>query len=174
MYHTTPKLHSTVRNQPGFRLIQLLLHLFHSPHSRETIEANTIAWAITVRHTGWVVYIKYIIQSTPPPTVVGIIIPSPYESKEPHLWLREIRRGNGGFRPRNRTLTQKSWTASHQGFVPQRCGSHQGLGLVLSSHWLSGFCPALGRTCGFMFFPHLLLRQALLFEERPLALLVSR
>lgn len=35
-----------------------------------------------------------------------IIIPSPYESKESHLWQREIRRGNGGFRPRNRTLIQ--------------------------------------------------------------------
>lgn len=55
---------------------------------------------------GRVVYIHYIIQSTSPPTEVGIIIPQPYESKESHLWLKEIRRGNGGFRPRNRTLTQ--------------------------------------------------------------------
>lgn len=142
--------------------------------SGETTEANTIAWAITVRQTpGRVVYIHYIIQSTSPPTEVGIIIPRPYESKESHLWLKEIRRGNGGFRPRNRTLTQ-TMVCKPAGLCAPELWKPPGPGACSLFSRAVAFLSSTRKTCGFMFFPHLLLRQALLFEERPLALLVSR
>lgn len=130
-----------------------------------------------------------------------IIIPISCESKDSHLRVMNGAGGGGGrevggkicSRPQlwNSSVMTQTWavwlpagplTQCYRRGNQQCCGSPFVFPtnacflftLATTTASLSHFFPTTGKTCNFMLFPHLSLKQAPLFEERPLALGVSR
>lgn len=130
----------------------------------------------------------YITESTSPPMGAGILSSRPRESKASHLGDTGGGGGGSGSQLGNgRVMTQARLSDSSlpSALLPAAVGTKRCRGSALSfPHTPACFShrpprapstsPRNGGTCEFMFSPHLLLKQAPLFEAGPLALGVSR